>query len=329
VLFVVGHRSEVLSVRRNLFACLLLSLAATALDAAPDQIHGSSSSVEIQDLQERQRLVIRVQPGGWSTATPAEVEAVLYSVATELLSHFPATRLYPIVVSHSHEAPAALYERGAKGEYRVHLTAKGREWSHYAYEFAHELSHILTNYQHHVDLKMTSHHQWFEETLCEVASLYVLKRLATTWQTAPPYADWQSYAPEFQAFVERFLNEPHRQMPRNQALRTWFAERSGALRESPYVREHNEVVANVLLPLFEENPRIWGAIAYLNLVKTGADFREYLQSWYDNAPEEHRDLIQYLMGLFGVLDEGGELQRPTAPTARQSEQVIDERPPAR
>jgi hypothetical protein len=324
---VVAHRSEALSVRRDLLSCLLLSLAATALHAAPDQIDGSISSV--QNLRERQRLVIRVQPGGWSTATPAEVEAVLHSVAAELLPHFPATRLHPLLVSHSHEAPAALYERGAKGEYLVHLTAKDREWSHYAYEFAHELSHILTNYQHHVNLKMASHHQWFEETLCEVASLYVLKRLAITWQTVPPYADWRSYAPEFQVFVERFLNEPHRQMPHNQALRTWFAERSGALRTSPYLREHNEVVANVLLPLFEENPRIWGAIAYLNLVKAGADFREYLQSWYDNAPEEHRDLIRYLMGLFGVDDASEESQGSRAPKARRAEEVIEDRSSAR
>lgn len=277
---------------------LLIAYLAAGCVYAASEPYTPEFLAQKERLQQKHALSIRVQSGGWGSAKPEEIEAVLYSVAAEMLPHFPGTRLYPMIVSHTNDAPRVLYDRGSKNEYRVLLTAKDRKWSHYAYEFAHELSHILTNYQHHVNLKMTKHHQWFEETLCEVASLYALKMLGRSWQNSPPFASWAQHAPEFDAFVLRFLNEPHRNIPT--PLAVWFSEKSDTLQKNPYERKHNEVVANLLLPLFEENPEVWDAIAYLNMAKPGDSFRDYLLTWRDNAPEQHRDLIVYLMALFGM-----------------------------
>jgi hypothetical protein len=57
----------------------------------------------------------------------------------------------------------------------------------------------------------------------------------------------------------------------------------------------------VLLPLFEENADFWEAIGYLNVQGRANSFGQYLQTWHDNAPEDYRDLIRYIMALFGVL----------------------------
>jgi hypothetical protein len=49
------------------------------------------------------------------------------------------------------------------------------------YQFAHEFAHILSNYERHADSKVARQHEWFEEALCEVASLYALKRVGMQW----------------------------------------------------------------------------------------------------------------------------------------------------
>jgi hypothetical protein len=152
--------------------------------------------------------------------------------------------------------------------------------------------------------------QWFEEALCEAASLYVVKRLGLVWEMWPPHPHWAAYAPEFERYVERFLREQHRELPRDLPLATWFRQHEDELRGKPYLRSHNEVVANVLLPLFEENADFWEAIGYLNVQGGASSFREYLQTWHDNAPDDYRDVIRYIMALFGALHGGQATAEP-------------------
>lgn len=245
------------------------------------------------------RADIQVVAGGWGNARTEEIKAVLDSIAAILLEHFPGRRLSPISVRHTDQHPATLYRRGPNDAYRVFLSAQDRRWARYAYEFAHELSHILSNYEHHVFSKMTTFNQWFEEALCETASIYALKRLAVAWEIAPPYPHWAAYAPAFERHAQRLLTEPRRRLPHDMSLAGWLERNEPELRSNPYLRGHNEIVANLLLPLFEENPQIWEAIGYLNPGAKSSSFREYLRSWHASAPEDYKDIIRYIMALFG------------------------------
>lgn len=252
------------------------------------------------------RVEIRVLEGGWGEARTEDIETVLRSVAAVLLEHFPGRRLHPILVAHSDPHPLTLFERGPRGEYQVRLSARGQYWAHYAYEFAHELAHILSNYEHYASFGAITANQWFVEALCEAASLYALKRLALVWEVSPPRPDWRAHAQAFRQFAERFFNERHRRLPPDTSLAAWFEKKERDLRQNPYLRDRNEVVANVLLPLFEKNPEIWQAIAYLPA--TGASFRDYLFAWRANAPKDCRDFITYVMVLFGIREEGGQVR---------------------
>jgi hypothetical protein len=89
----------------------------------------------------------------------------------------------------------------------------------------------------------------------------------------------------FRQYAERFLNEPHRSLPPDLALAQWFEANRSDLAKSPYVRQQNELVANLLLPLFEEIPEVWEAMAYLNPTSFHERFEDHLQAWHDNAPE--------------------------------------------
>ncbi|MCP6756902.1 hypothetical protein NL533_35270, partial [Klebsiella pneumoniae] len=79
-------------------------------------------------------------------------------------------------------------QRNDAREIVLKLDTSNTFWSQYAYQFAHEFCHVLCGYRE--DDPGT---QWFEETLCETASLFVLRAMAREWKTAPPYPHWKDY----------------------------------------------------------------------------------------------------------------------------------------
>lgn len=249
-------------------------------------------------------LKLEVQPGGWGNVSKESIETVLYSVADVLMSQVPNKLTVPIVVSHTNRSPVALYERGPAGEYRVHLHASGENWHLYVYEFAHELCHILSNFEENVGADTTKYNQWFEETLCETASLFALKNLAASWETSPPAPNWSKEARKLRRFFDHLIAEGHRQLPPHTPLVAWLHDNEERLRHDPYRRHENEVMANLLLPLFQENPQNWEALRYLNLDPSDArnSLRDYLDNWYKNAPPAHKQFVGGILALFLLED---------------------------
>lgn len=245
-------------------------------------------------------LQLVVEDSGWGRVERESIEVVLYSVADEILSRLPKKLTTPIVVTHTDSNPVALYERGPAGEYRVRLHASGEKWHLYAYEFAHELCHIISNYENNIGDDATRHNQWFEETLCETASLFALKNLASTWETSPPSPKWSEEAKRIRRFFDHLVSEGHRQLPAHTPLVTWLHANEERLRNDPYLRKENEVVANLLLPLFQENPQNWDALSYLNLDASDArnSLNDYLTHWYLNASPEHKRFVASILEMF-------------------------------
>jgi len=244
-------------------------------------------------------LVIKVEGGGWGNVSRETIETVLYSVADELLSRLPKKLDAPIVVTHTDSYPVVLYERGSKGEYQVHLHASEKNWHLYTYEFAHELCHILSNYEENTGPGGSKYNQWFEETLCETASLFTLKNLAATWKDSPPAPEWSATADKLNRFFDLLVSEGHRRLPPHSPLAAWLRDNEERLRHDPYQRQKNEVVANLLLPLFEANPEHWDTLVYLNLDPDDArnSLQDYLRNWYNNAPAEHRNFIADVLAV--------------------------------
>ena len=245
-------------------------------------------------------LSIRVEGGGWGADSAAQIETVLYAVADELLTRLPKKLAASVVVTHTDSNPIALYDRGPKGEYLVHLHANNGRWHLYVYEFAHEFTHILSNYEENVGAEVQRYNQWFEETLCETASLYTLEHLAATWEHSPPAPEWSEQAGRLRRFFDLLVAERHRQLPANTPLGAWLRDNEERLRRDPYQRDKNDLVARMLLPLFERYPASWDALSYLNLDPADArdSLAEYLHHWYDNAPAEHKVFIADVLRFF-------------------------------
>lgn len=246
---------------------------------------------------------IHIAQAGWGDTDLDDLQIVLDAVASELAPQFPNRTQGAIRVVPGSTNPAVLFQKGPGGEYLVELSARNGRWYLFAYQFSHELCHIYSNYDNKISVngEVVSANQWFEESLCEAAALYTLKRLAATWETSPPSEKWIGYSKTFARFSERLLSEPHRQLPPNHSLAAWYREHQDELRANPYLRDKDEVVSNLLLGLFEQNPDDWGAIAYLNAEMSHAanGFEQYLDAWCQACPERYRRITEQIMALFG------------------------------
>ena len=243
-------------------------------------------------------LDIRVTAGGWGAAGVKDIHKVLESAGGELWKLMPNRRLAPIIVRHSSSGPITLYDRGPAGEYIVKLDVEGLFWCQFSYQFAHELCHILANYS----TKASRETLWFEETVCELASIYTVRQMGRTWRTSPPYAHWSSYSAALTKYAEELLNKPDESLPPGTTLAQWYERNAKALRAEPCLREKNRLIAKQLLPLFEKRPANWQAVGYLNHSKPAraGDFAAYLAAWHGDVPAEHKPLVRRIAGMFGI-----------------------------
>lgn len=243
----------------------------------------------------RDGLEIRVAADGWGDAGTADITKVLRSAGEALGSQFPDRRFPTIDVSRSRTTPITLFQRGPAGELRVKLNVEGPYWSQFSFQFAHEMGHIVCGFEEYANPNL-----WFEETLCETASLFVLGRMAEGWKTRPPYPNWKDYSGSLQKYRDDRIAQA--KLPEDRTLAAWFREQEPALRKDPGLRELNLKMAAAILPLFEESPERWAAVATLNTVRGDGTrtFARYLKDWSASSPEKHRDVIAKIATRFGV-----------------------------
>ena len=256
---------------KALILALLLALPALAADSA--------------------KLQITLVSDDWQ-ASHSDIRPLLYSVAKELWRHFPEQTLAPIQVSRRRNGPIVLYDRAPGGAYQVKLDTHSTFWAQYSYQFAHALCHILCNY------RPENHpNKWFEEALCELASLYTLRAMSKTWKTDAPFNNWRSFGPKLHSYAQERID--NREKPKD--IGSWYRNQAKELRKNAGLRQKNKVVAVAILPLIEAEPKHWRAIAYLNAARAYSEqsFEEYLRNWHTLTPVDHRPFIAEIAKKFG------------------------------
>ena len=243
----------------------------------------------------------RVAADGWGAASLPEVEAVLRSAAAPLWKYFPERSLEPIVVVRGREGPIVHYQRNVVGEIVMKLDTQDYLWCQYVYQFAHEFCHILCGYRD----QPWKGHNWFEETLCEMASLFVLRRLSATWEAAPPYPAWRAYAPEFRRYAQTVMDS--RSQVGGGHLGDLYQQHRRDLERTPSDRHLTGAMALTLLGLVEGAPESWESLAWLNTQNApeGEPFPAYLARWRDAVPGRHRGFVDEVARQFGVARNAG------------------------
>ena len=247
---------------------------------------------------------IRVQAGGFGGASAADITAVLQSAAGELCRYWPRTQLPSIDVYHRADHPQTDSRRAAGNRIAIGLTARDNHWAQYSFQFAHECCHALINYSND-ERGLTRDRRyanlWLEESLCETASLFTLRALSRSWLIAPPYAAWRDYAPWFSAYAQERLALPEHHLPAGTSFVVWFRANEPALRQDSTRRDRNTIIAAQLLPIFEKEPRGWGALAFFRrAANPNQSLSRHFADWRSSCPRELQQFVGKLAAVFDV-----------------------------
>ncbi len=254
------------------------------------------STAKVTKEPRRTRLLdIQVNEGGWGSAPPNNIRAVCMSAASELWKHFPDHAIESISIRHSEKGPMVIYGTGSEGERRVLLNVSGTYWAQFAFQFAHEFCHVLCRYR-----EAKNPNLWFEESLCETASLFAMRRMAETWKTKPPYSNWTSYSGALSDYVDDRIKATHKLD--GVTLAKWYRDNTAALRKTGTDRAKNQVVAVALLPILEKSPEYWSAIRYLNQWDASQEMSldAYLLDWHRRLPSKHKPFVAEIAKLFEI-----------------------------
>jgi len=241
-------------------------------------------------------LDIKVISKTWGDADPENIQAVCISAAGELWSCFSDRQLDPITVTNSEKGPMVVFGKGTRGERQVLINVNGKFWAQCGYQFAHEFCHILCNYR---EVRHPNH--WFEEMMCETASMFALRRMAKSWAIKAPYPNWNNFSGSLTSYADNLL----RSAPGldGLTLAAWYARNEEKLRANSTNRDLNRVVSIAVLPLLERNPQHWQAVGYLNQWEpreAEQSLAAYLADWHRRVPRQHKPFVQDVARLLEI-----------------------------
>ena len=230
---------------------------------------------------------ITVLPCSWGDASLRDIEAVLVDTASHIERRLREPLFGTIVVlpTAPEEDPITLYRYGSQGPFPIKLSARDRKWSQFAFQFAHEFCHVFSGYESLKD----NPNNWFHETLCEVASLFCLRRMAESWQHTPPFPNWADYSDSLLEYVDNRMLRDDAKLPPGAALGQWLFDQEDSLRQDKYQRGKNSVVAHALLPIFEAHPSGWNAAR--RLPNATGMLADYLDEWQASVDSVDRDFV--------------------------------------
>ena len=231
----------------------------------------------------------------WGGASIEKINELLRDTASHLerLLREPFDGIIYVKPGPTNRDPITLYRPSLSGPYTVKLSVRGTYWDQFAYQFSHEYCHVLSGYER---LKQNPNN-WFHETICELASVFTLRRMAERWATHPPYPNWAGYAGSLKSYWQKLLFRQEVQLPEGVSPHSWLSDHEPALREDEYQRDKNALVAYQLLPIFENTPTGWNAIRHLPN-STGL-LDDYLVDWRVSVDSVDKPFIERLSNVLG------------------------------
>ena len=164
----------------------------------------------------------------------------------------------------------------AGDDHIIYLSAKDNYWCQWVYQFAHEYCHHL------IDGSLSgewSSMLWFEETICELSSMYNLHSMVN-------YCKNSKHA-HYTTSVQNYLNDLLAQNNDTYKLCEeggWYNTYRDFLSGEPYKRELYNAIATLMYPLFIHNPNLWKIILNIGDIRSWSSLEDlfgYLQSKAD------------------------------------------------
>jgi hypothetical protein len=163
-----------------------------------------------------------------------------------------------------------------------------RDWSKLAYQFGHELGHVMAN-SWQVNAKPGGPSQWLEEAMVEALSLYGLGRLATRWRVSPPFTGDNRFGDALAGYREDIIRR-YETLAEEQGLTrgadTWFADHRGKI-EASSVAPYGQALSLTILAEYERTAENIEALGALNRWpgRASIPIGGYLRRWEASCAE--------------------------------------------
>lgn len=141
-----------------------------------------------------------------------------------------------------------------------------RDWSKLAYQFGHELGHVVAN-SWRANAKPAPPCQWLEEALVEAFSLHGLGNLADGWSRDPPFAGDSAFGAAIAVYRQNVI-ERYGKLAREQGHAddpaAWFATHRLQIEAGGGLNPFAQAFATTILAQYERDPACIEALGALN-----------------------------------------------------------------
>jgi hypothetical protein len=224
--------------------------------------------------------------GNWGRMIPQSADRVVERMrhscldGVRLISDRQPTRVR--VDEHTSGSPAVWLHPDGSSMAWIIVDIGERAWAQLAYQFGHELGHVLANsWQPHAKPKTPS--QWLEEASVEAFSLRGLGRLAESWKQDPPFPGDNEFG---NAIVDyrRNIIERYSKLANEQGIirdpAAWFANNRSEI-EVAAINPFAQAASLTILAEYERAPDCVEALGALNRWpdRSGVPIEEYLRLW--------------------------------------------------
>lgn len=229
----------------------------------------------------------------WDKTRWASTGPLLSDVMYEYDHLDSMSRKGTIRVSHLHtdypnSGSPMMVER--KGYTDVYLIANPKTWHQTVYQFAHEYMHYLI--QRPYDRNNPNEpFAWFEESLCELSSLYILSRMEQL-DYKNPYVN--NYRHKFKSYADDAL--ANNGFSYAGSLTDLILDNEAVLSRKRDDRDRNRAVAEKLLPYFLADRNLWRSVRYLRMIDDAVctDFDAYVRAWLSLMPEDLQNKFMHI-----------------------------------
>ena len=202
----------------------------------------------------------------------------------EAFNEIPDTILYIIDIKHR-GGPICLDDNKT-----IFLSTDGNTyWAQNAYQLSHELCHHFIKKKASID-----ENSWFEESICELASIYFLSEIASIW-SGSSNVNKSTYSSSITTYISN-LQDTRLNIDLKQ-LNTQGSALYIEMNNDPYTRDENNLIANKIFPIFKENPSLWKDV-YLIRNLDIRDLDSFFTKWSQLANKENIDPILRISKIF-------------------------------
>jgi len=160
------------------------------------------------------------------------------------------------------------------------------DWSKLAYQFGHELGHVLCNSWDHAAVPALPT-QWIEEAIVEAFSIRGLGLLAQSWALAPPFAGDEKFAGSLWKYRESLIEKNQSEEAADGAgdAASWFTANRVAL-ESGRAADKGRIIL-AILSLLEQDRAYVEDLGALNRwpARSKVPLGDYLTLWQSSCLE--------------------------------------------